>query len=289
FLTTARTAGHGPATFLFDEILELRIFESFPGLRHAVDEILRVMAASGNRFVLTSRYVARASRLLRAAGPPFVRLDTVPLTLPEIRSLFGAEGSGACPPAGTWPDKAGLDEFARVVDVLSGGHPASARAISEAMIAMRASGGVEPVSALAATLAPGGRLAERCLRSYEIRLHRARGYGALKAILDILAGEETLTLTEISHRLRRTPGSTKDYLSWLEDVDLVIARQKRYRFSDPMLRLWVRLYCRPVPPTDDIVAREVRQFALERLSTPPADAPAVPGRSRCATEPVDTP
>ena len=37
--------------------------------------------------------------------------------------------------------------------------------------------------------------------------------------------EEPLTLTEISLRLRRTPGSTKDYLSWLEDVDLVTSRQ----------------------------------------------------------------
>ena len=35
-------------------------------------------------------------------------------------------------------------------------------------------------------------------------------------------------LTEISIRLQRTPGSTKDYLSWLEDVDLIVARQKRY-------------------------------------------------------------
>ena len=79
---------------------------------------------------------------------------------------------------------------------------------------------------------------------YELRLHRARGYGALKAILDVLAEEEPLTLTEIALRLRRTPGSTKDYLSWLEDVDLIVSRQKRYSFADPMMRLWVRLHCR---------------------------------------------
>ena len=62
------------------------------------------------------------------------------------------------------------------------------------------------------------------------------------AILDILAEEEPLTLTEIALRLRRTPGSTKDYLSWLEDVDLIVSRQKRYSFADPMLRLWVRAW-----------------------------------------------
>jgi DNA-binding MarR family transcriptional regulator len=123
----------------------------------------------------------------------------------------------------------------------------------------------DPVSALAALLAPGGRLARQCGFCYELRLHRARGYGALKAILEILAEEEGLTLTEISHRLQRTPGSTKDYLSWLEDVDLVTSRQKRYSYTDPLLRVWVRLHCRASAPTEDDLAREVHRYALPRL------------------------
>jgi len=82
--------------------------------------------------------------------------------------------------------------------------------------------------------AQGGRLSKECAFCYELRLHRARGYGALKAILEILADVEGLTLTEISQRLQRTPGSTKDYLSWLEDVDLVASKQKRYSFTDPL-------------------------------------------------------
>jgi hypothetical protein len=111
-----------------------------------------------------------------------------------------------------------------------------------------------------------------------LRLHRARGYGALKAILDILAHEEPLTLTEISQRLRRTPGSTKDYLSWLEDVDLVTSRQKRYSFTDPVLRLWVRLHCRPTAPGDEEVAREVQRYAGVRVpKQEPAPALAYAG------------
>ena len=81
----------------------------------------------------------------------------------------------------------------------------------------------------------------------------------------MLAQEEPLTLTEIAQRLHRTPGSTKDYLSWLEDVDLVVALQKRYSYSDPMLRLWVRLHCRAVPPADDDIARELHTYVLSRL------------------------
>ena len=70
-LTRARAGAEAPATFLLDEILELRTFESFPGLRHVLREMLHAMAESGNRFVLTTRYVARAHRLLRDAHARF--------------------------------------------------------------------------------------------------------------------------------------------------------------------------------------------------------------------------
>ena len=99
----------------------------------------------------------------------------------------------------------------------------------------------------------------------------------------MLAEEEPLTLTEIALRLRRTPGSTKDYLSWLEDVDLIMSRQKRYSFADPMLRLWVRLHCRADPPTDEDIAREVHAYVLGRL--PQAEpALALAGARRAGSE-----
>ena len=132
--------------------------------------------------------------------------------------------------------------------------------------------GGDPISALTALFTTDGALTAWCGYRYELRLHRARGYGALKAILEILAEDEPLTLTEISQRMQRTPGSTKDYLSWLEDVDLVVARQKRYSFADPLLRLWVRLHARPMPPGVDDVAREVQTYALARL---PQSEPAM--------------
>jgi hypothetical protein len=146
---------------------------------------------------------------------------------------------------------------------LTDGRAAYVRALGDTMAQL--GGAADPISALTALMARDGVLDRWCQFCYELRLHRARGYGALKAILDILAGEEPLTLTEISQRLHRTPGSTKDYLSWLEDVDLVSSRQKRYSFADPLLRLWVRLHCRPTPPTSDEVVHEVQQYALARI------------------------
>jgi hypothetical protein len=268
FLDTARAPGTAPATFLLDEFLELRTFESFPGLRTVLRDLIGALASSGNRFVLTSRYVARAHRLLRDAPARFEIIHVAPLSAAEVRATL----------PGTHEDHHGLggneaedeverqrDELARLVQVLSGGRPSYARAIAEAATAMALRGDADPVSALASLLAPGGYLAQYCRFCYELRLHRARGYGALKAILEVLAQEEPLTLTEIAQRLRRTPGSTKDYLSWLEDVDLIVSRQKRYSFDDPMLRLWVRLHCRPVPPSEDDLARELHAYVQARL------------------------
>jgi hypothetical protein len=251
-------AGGRTATFLLDEVLELRTFESFPGLRHVLRELMQALSENDNRFVLTSRYVARAHRLLRDASSRFEVIHLPPLSASEV--------TGMLPPMA---DLSSDDrEFlSRTIQALADGRAAYVRAISEATAAMSGRGG-DPISALTALLTSDGALSAWCAYRYELRLHRARGYGALKAILEILAEDEPLTLTEIAHRLHRTPGSTKDYLSWLEDVDLVVSRQKRYSFADPLLRLWVRLHCRPVPPGVDEVAREVQAYAVARLPHP---------------------
>ena len=138
--------------------------------------------------------------------------------------------------------------------------------------------GGDPISALTALLTAEGALASWCAHRYELRLHRARGYGALKAILEILAEEEPLTLTEIAQRLHRTPGSTKDYLSWLEDVDLVVSRQKRYSFADPLLRL---VGAAALPPGAAVGRRSRARSAALRAGAPAAGrAGAGDGRRR---------
>ena len=180
-----------------------------------------------------------------------------PLSIEDTFDLLG--------PAGGWRDAHDAEYVARTVQALGDGRPAYVAALVDELEIMGAQGGGDPISALASQLAVGGQLARLCGFCYELRLHRARGYGALKAILEILAEEEGLTLTEISQRLQRTPGSTKDYLSWLEDVDLVTSRQKRYTFTDPLLRVWVRLHCHATLPGDDDIAREVHRYARPRL------------------------
>jgi hypothetical protein len=261
FFNTAKAPGGEPCTFLLDEVLEFRTFESFPGLRHVVRELLEALSSSPNRFALTTRYVARAHRILRDATSRFEVVHVPALAPADVIDLLAPTFNGY-----EQMPSDDRDYLGRAVQTLADGRPAYVYAIGDAMASMGR--GADPVGALTMLLSAGGVLNYRCRFCYELRLHRARGYGALKAILDILAADEPLTLTEISLRLHRTPGSTKDYLSWLEDVDLVVSRQKRYSFTDPLLRLWVRLNCRPVPPSDDEVATEVQRYAMARLPRP---------------------
>ena len=265
-LDTARAVGDAPATFLLDEFLELRTFESFPGLRTVLRDLLAALASSGNRFLLTTRYAARALRLLRDAPSQFEIIHVGPLSASEIRAtLPGLDDVKTGSAYREAEAERTLDDLAVLVHALADGRPGYARLIAETAMTSLPASAPDPVSALTALLAPSGRLTSACRYCYELRLHRARGYGALKAILDVLAYEEPLTLTEIALRLHRTPGSTKDYLSWLEDVDLIVSRQKRYSFADPLMRLWVRLHCRAMPPGVDEVAREVHGYVMARL------------------------
>jgi len=263
FFDAARAPDGGPALFLLDEVLELRTFESFPGLRHVIRELVDAMAASPNQFVLTTRYVARTHRLLRDAPARFEVMHVPPLEAGDIVEQLAPVFDGY--------ERMATDDrdyLGRAVQALAAGRPVYVKAIGDALAqqaGVRQGGMPDPVAALATLLAPDGSLTAWCRFCYELRLHRARGYGALKAILDILAEEESLTLTEISQRLHRTPGSTKDYLSWLEDVDLVVARQKRYSYTDPVLRLWNRLHCRSAEPTQAEIARAVQLYALSRV------------------------
>ena len=248
----ARGADGGPVAFLIDEMLEIRTFESFPGLRSAFAMFRQSLCDSPNRFVLTTRFAARTVRLFRDAPGPFEFVHLPPLTPAEVRAALADLGLDG---ADHRSDTAGL------VHALTGGRPRYVRLLAEAA----AAGGGGPVDALAAGMRPGAHLATSCRLSCELRLHRARGRGALRAILHVLAADEPLTLTEIAARLGRTPGAARDYLASLEDVDLIEARRKRYRYVDPLLRLWVRLHGQAAPPDDDTLTRGVREYAAARV------------------------
>ncbi len=151
------------------------------------------IAASGNRFVLTSRYTARALRLLRDCSARFEVIHMPALTAEDTLDILGPIALAGAPASAASDDSHEADFLSRTVLGLSDGRPMYVRAIADELAALRdhgAPGSGDAISALAALLAPEGRLARQCGYSYELRLHRARGYGALKAILEILGEEE---------------------------------------------------------------------------------------------------
>lgn len=270
----ASRAGSRPMTFLLDEFLDVRTFESFPGLRHVQRELVNGLAASPAQFVLTSRFTSRVHRLLRDAPARFEVIHMPLVDTDDVQSMARLFEAGG----GDW-----AADVAPAVAALSAGRATAVTQMLGALASMP--GRPDPVAALTALFSPAGTLTSRYRESYEFRLHRARGYGALKAILGVLAETESLNLTEISQHLHRTPGSTKDYLSWLEDVDLVTSRGKRYSYEDPLLRVYVRLYARPVPPSDDDVVREVGAYARTRLPQAKPATVSVPAQD-ALPEPV---
>ena len=253
FLESARSESGDPVVFLLDEALEFRTFDSFPGLRSVLRDLIQALPGSRNRFVLSTRFVSRAHHLLRDASAEYEVIHMPPLSVAEVADSLSDKYAPQ--------DSLDRAELARSVQALTGGRPSYVELLDGAMREFGGRIGDDPVAALTSQMQRGAQLWERCHFYYELRINRARGYGSLKAILQVLAQEEPLTLTEIARRLLRTPGSTRDYLSWLEDVDLISMRQKRYAFTDPLLRLWVRLHCRMEPPNKEQLGLEVQQFA----------------------------
>ena len=168
-----------PATFLLDEFLELRTFESFPGLRRVLHDCIDGLAASGNRFVLTSRYVARALRLLRDRSARFEVIHMPPLTAEDTLDILGPTAAPAAATTRTTP----TISRARSRRSPTAGRPTSARSptSSRRCASTAVPAAATPSARSPALLAPEGRLAEQCellLRAApapRARLRRAQG------------------------------------------------------------------------------------------------------------------
>src|SRR5215467_2082954 len=123
FFGKAKTPASEPATFLLDEFLELRTFESFPGLRRVLYDFIDGLASSPNRFVLTSRYIARSMRLLRDRSARFEVIHMPALTLEDTLDVLGPARAGGDPHEG--------DFLGRTVQALTDGRPQYVSAIAD--------------------------------------------------------------------------------------------------------------------------------------------------------------
>src|SRR5919198_3054399 len=149
YFSNSRSSAGEPAMFLLDEFLELRTFESFPGLRRVLYDFVDGIGASANRFVLTSRYVARTLRLMRDRSARFEVIQIPPLTLEDTLDILGPTGPGM-------DDGKDAEYLARTILALADGRPSYVRALIDELQVLREHGGPgggDAMSALAALLA----------------------------------------------------------------------------------------------------------------------------------------
>jgi AAA+ ATPase superfamily predicted ATPase len=222
-----------------DEFQEIRTLENYPNSQNVV-ALLRaeLQSQSEVQFILAGSAISVLAGLLSNPDSPlfaqFTRIAVEPFDRESTRELVNK--------LLTEPLEADLYPL---LYSLTGGHPfyitAVARRVSYLVDVVQrpASSDVIKQAFLVETLSPGGRIYDFCRYVYDLSLQKAKGYGALKSVLQILAQEEGLTATQVARQLHVTSGSASDYLRWLCEVDLVVEKDQAYYFRDPVLRFWV--------------------------------------------------
>ncbi len=226
-----------PLMCFLDEFPELINLGNFPGigdpLKHFRASLQQQSLVS---YVITGSAITAMEQLVRDHRSPlflqFRPLELQPFTQEDTKQLTERLFGPLSPSAQS------------AVYTYTFGHPFYVTALVERLRDLTPAADtvdIEQVERafLLETLSRQGQIYGYCRYLYDISLQKARGYGVLKALLQILSEEEGLTLSELARRLRRQASATREYLRWLMEVDLVIEEEKRYYYHDPVLRFWV--------------------------------------------------
>lgn len=222
-----------------DEFQEIRTLENYPNSQNVV-ALLRaeLQSESEVQYILAGSAISVLAGLLSNPKSPlfaqFTRIAVEPFDRESTQELANKLLSEPLEP-----------DLYPLLHSLTGGHPFYITAVTRRVsylvdvVQRPASPDVIKQAFLVETLSPGGRIYDFCQYVYDLSLQKAKGYGALKSVLQILAQEEGLTATQVSRQLRVTSASASDYLRWLCEVDLVVEKDQAYYFRDPVLRFWV--------------------------------------------------
>jgi len=231
-----------PFMIFLDEFPELLTLGNFPGvgdpLKHFRAALQRQTRVA---YVITGSAVSATERIVQDHQSPlflqFRALELHPFT-PEDTQVLTEKLVGRLSPAAQ-----------AAVHTYTFGHPFHITALAERvreLVAGDAAAGAEAVTSelvkqafALEVLENRGQIYGYCRYLYDVSLQKARGYGVLKALLQILATEDGLALSEIASRLRRQASAAREYLRRLMEVDLLVERAGRYFYADPVFRYWV--------------------------------------------------
>ncbi|PKO20826.1 MAG: hypothetical protein CVU38_18030 [Chloroflexi bacterium HGW-Chloroflexi-1] len=266
---------------ILDEFPEYQTLANYPETRNAV-ALFRSFCQAANEVsvILAGSAISVMERLMADPTSPlflqFQRLSLEPFS-PDASAALARKLLADLPaPA----DPAVIAEIRR----LSGGHPYYIAQLCDrlARLALLAEAPVDATLArqafLAETLSPSGGIYGFCKYVYDLSLQRARGYGTIKTILQLLAEEEPLSIARVARRLRVSDPTAREYLRWLLEVDLIQEVEGGYAHRDPVLRFWIAhtavgIEVGPFPRREevrDLLARLEEGF--QRTSTEPGIA-----------------
>lgn len=230
---------------LLDEFTELTVLGNYPAVRRPVQLFRAALQRQGRLgYVVAASAISAMQHLIQdGQSPLFLQFESVEVARfpPDATLALVERILGATPAAGA----------GRRLHELTGGHPfyiyAVASRLGDLIPALDTLTTEDVERAfLLETLARDGRIYNYCRYLYDISLSRARGYGILKAILQALAEEDGLTLSEVARRIRKGAPGTRGYLRALQEVDLLIEEGGEYFYRDPVLRYWVAAMTRGI-------------------------------------------
>lgn len=227
-----------PLMYFLDEFPELLTLGSFPGvgdpLKHFRAALQRQTRVA---YVITGSAVSATEHIVQDhQSPLFLQFRALELHLftPEDTQTLTEKLAGRLSSAAQ-----------AAIHTYTFGHPFYVTALAERVRELAAGEAAAMTPELISqafvleTLENRGQIYGYCRYLYDISLQKARGYGVLKALLQILATEDDLTLSEIASRLRRQASAARDYLRRLMEVDLLVERGGHYSYADPVFRYWV--------------------------------------------------
>ena len=224
---------------IFDEFQEIETLSHFQDSQNVIALFRAAMQNQSHiLYILAGSAITAMTGLIADhRSPLFVHFSQMPITpfAPQDTAALATKLLGS----------ELTEDVALEIHRLTGGHPFYVTALSERLRRLvEMEGWVLDVSSVQRAfvieaLSSAGRIYSFCRYVYDLSLQKARGYGSLKATLRVLATEQGLTSSQVARELRVTPGSARDYLQWLQDVDLVVEREHAFFFQDPVMRYWV--------------------------------------------------
>jgi AAA+ ATPase superfamily predicted ATPase len=251
---------------MLDEFQTIHALANFPEVKDVI-AIFRAHLERHNAcgYVVAGSAISVMERMLAHTSPLFAqfeRLTLAPLDRGDTRELVVK----LLPPA----DVEDLPVVSAEIYHLSGGHPFYVEALCGRLRRWHLLQDLPLTPAIIKqafvweVLSPQGRIYDFCRYIYDVSIQRARGYGALVAILQLLAEEEGLTIAEIARRQKVTAATARDYLRWLKEVDLIVEREGEHYYCDPVLRFWVANVAAGVeiagPPRREVLEEMVRHL-----------------------------